>query len=492
MPVIVGVGQAIDRPADLEKSLSPIDLIARATDMAERDAGAKLVSAVDSVDVVKHVSAPYEDLPSLTTSALGVRPRRAVITDGSGNGPLREVQNAALKIQSGESDIALICGAEAQWSVDRARKNGVTLPWMPEKAPAPLFAAQPYANPLAVKYGLVAPADVYPLYENATTAAWGQTPAEARRESALIWSRMSEVAAANPFAWLGQQTEPDVIAEATASNRPLAWPYLKLMVALPSVNLGSATIVTSLGRARSLGIAADRMVFIHCGAAAREPDDYVMRDRYDSNASQTAVLKSILAQMGWTTSKFDFVDLYSCFPVVPKMARRLLGLGEDASLTAAGGLTFFGAPVHNYMSHAIAAMVGSLRSAPASFGLLYGQGGFVTKHHALVLSASRPSALLPEDYSVQKEADAARGPVPQLVTHEGPARIETFTVLHDRNGKPKAGIVVARTEDGRRALATVPPEDEAMIGFLKRMDRSPVGEIVKLETREGLSRCLFR
>ena len=47
--------------------------------------------------------------------------------------------------------------------------------------------------------------------------------------------------------------------------------------------------------------------------------------------------------------RFDAIELYSCFPVVPKMARRTLGLGPDVKPTVTGGLTFFGAPLNTYM-----------------------------------------------------------------------------------------------------------------------------------------------
>src|SRR3569833_2329267 len=70
------------------------------------------------------------------------------------------------------------------------------------------------------------------------------------------------------------------------------------------------------------------------------------------------------------------------------MARRTLGLGPDVEPTVTGGLTFFGAPLNTYMTHAACAMVRRLRGG-ARLGLLYGQGGFVTKHHALVVSRDR-------------------------------------------------------------------------------------------------------
>ena len=56
-------------------------------------------------------------------------------------------------------------------------------------------------------------------------------------------------------------------------------------------------------------------------------------------------------------------------------------------------------------------------------GLLYGQGGFVTKHHAAgaVARGAAAKAPLAQETSVQAEADARRGPVPDFV-EAAPAR----------------------------------------------------------------------
>ncbi|MGE4239044.1 hypothetical protein [Ramlibacter sp.] len=491
LPVIVGVGESIDRLESLENSKGPLDLIAEAVANAERDAGVPLAEITDQIDVVKHTSVSYDDLAALVKLRLRAGKATSTLSDGSGNGPLREMHNAALRIQRGEIQVALLTGSEAQRSVDHARKQGIRLPWMGKQEAGPVFRAQSYANPLAVKYGLEIPFQIYPLYENATAPLWGQTPQQARDESARIWANMSEVAARNACASARKPLTPREVAEQTANNRPLAWPYLKFMVAQPSVNVGAAIFLTSVGHARKLGIAEDRMVFLHGGAAAREPDDYLVRDSYGVNASQTTVLQTVLAQMGWDRSRFELVDLYSCFPVVPKMARRLLGIAEDGGLTIAGGLSFFGAPVHNYMSHAAAATVRQLRAARDGHALLYGQGGNVTKHHALVLSGRAPESLLPESFSVQAKADAARGPVPPLTdAYTGPATLETFTVMHDRHGEPTNGVVLVITPAGERALANVPASDTRTIAHLKSLARSPIGDTVQLRPGSaGLTEC---
>ena len=165
------------------------------------------------------------------------------------------------------------------------------------------------------------------------------------------------------------------------------------------------------------------------GASAEEPRDYLLRDQFYESHPQNAVLKAVMELAGGDGRKFDAIELYSCFPCVPKMARRTLGLGSDVQPTVTGGLTFFGAPLNTYMTHAACAMVRKLRNG-AKLGLLYGQGGFVTKHHALVLSRQASPEPLAQDSSVQSEADRNKGAVPDFVTEaSGKGTVESFTAL---------------------------------------------------------------
>jgi len=316
---------------------------------------------------------------------------------------------------------------------------------------------------------------VYPFYEAATSAHWGQTPREAMAESGQLWSTYSNVASQNPNAWLKRRFTSDEITKPTADNRLIAWPYTKLMVANPTVNMGAALLITSLAKAREAGIAEDRLVHVWGGASAEEPRDYLIRDQFFESHPQNAVLKAVMDLVGGDGRAFDAIELYSCFPCVPKMARRTLGLGPDVQPTVTGGLTFFGAPLNTYMTHAACAMVRKLRSG-AKLGLLYGQGGFVTKHHGLVLSRQAPQHALAQDSSVQAEADRHRRPVPEFVTEAaGQGAVESFTAIYGRNGEVEHGVVMLRTSDNARALARVPAHDGATLAHLLHMDRTPVG-----------------
>jgi acetyl-CoA C-acetyltransferase len=476
-PVIVGIGEFTHRDKSPEQGVEPIDLMARAMRLAEQDSGAPLLAALDSLDVVSEYSWPYADAPALLGERLGVVPARRVYGDAGGESPVRFIHDAAIHIANGESVVAAVTGAEARYTVDAAAKAGVTLPWTPQPADVKLVRGADLCHPIAVRLGASIPTAIYPFYENATAAHWGLTPRQAQQESALLWSRYSAVAESNQYAWRRRRMSPDEVATPGPDNRLIAWPYTRSMVANPSVNMGAAVLLTSVDHARRLGIPEARWVYVWGGAAAREPRDYLQRDQYHRSSAQDVVLETVLAQVGGDGGLFEALELYSCFPVVPKMARRTLGLAPGAQMTSTGGLSFFGAPLNDYMTHAAAGLVRALRAAPGKAGLLYGQGEFVTKHHALVLG-TRPS---PEgspsaSYSVQAEADARRGPVPLFVAcHTGPAVLETFTVLYGRDGLPTHGVVIARATSGERFMARVDRSEAATMRALLDLDRSPVG-----------------
>jgi acetyl-CoA C-acetyltransferase len=476
IPVIVGVGEIIDRPKEITDGLEPLTLLVEALKRAEADSGCKLLGEVGSLDVVNFLSWRYRDPEKLLCDRLGIKPKHAYYGPVGGESPIRYLHEAAQRIARGECSVAAVCGAEAQSTATKAERAGITLPWTPfaRDVEEPKRGAA-FQKPMAVKLGVFRPITVYPFYEAATSAHWGQTPREAMAESGALWSAYSSVASQNPNAWLKRRFSSDEITTPTADNRLIAWPYTKLMVANPTVNMGAAVLMTSLAKARAAGIAEDRLVHVWGGASAEEPRDYLIRDQFFESHPQNAVLKAVMDLVGGDGRAFDTIELYSCFPCVPKMARRTLGFSADVQPTVTGGLTFFGAPLNTYMTHAACAMVRKLRDG-TKLGLLYGQGGFVTKHHGLVLSRQAPAHALAQDTSVQAQADRHRGAVPEFVTEaSGKGAVESFTVIYGRGGEVERGVVMLRTSDNARALARVPANDSATLAHLLNMDRTPVG-----------------
>lgn len=475
IPVIIGVGQINDRPEDPDNGLDPLGLMVAALKRAEADSGITLLSKLDSVAVVDQIS--FRDLNPLDhklADALRASPSVCYQSEAPhGDTPIRLLNEAANRIGAGEIKLAAVAGAEALRTIaGRLAKHATPQSDVFEGVRKEAKREPGYAQ----QHGLNAPVDVYPLYENAGRASYGQTLAEAQQESGEIWSRFSQIAAGNEGAWIRKPLSPEDIITSNEKNRPLAFPYNKLMVANSSVNQGAGFIVASLAEARRLGIAEDKLIYVGMGAAAKEAYSFLQRDRYDRSVSMETSIRHTLELNKMSGADFDFVELYSCFPCVPKMARRILGWPVEKPATVFGGLTFGGGPIANYMSHAVVSMVDKLRHEGTN-GFLFANGGFATDNHCIVLS-NKPvaAAHFPQNFDYQAEADAAREAVPELdKDYVGTGTVETYTVFYGRDGSPKGGVVVARTPAGERTLAHVNVTDDAMVAFLTDGKAEPVG-----------------
>ncbi len=468
IPVIIGVGQFNDRANEHDA----LGLMVAALKKADADAGGGWINALDSIAVVNQISFPkLGDCAAHLAQHFGIAPKFVEQTPyPTGESPVQLLNEAANRIGAGEIEVAAIVGAEAlRTAAERARAA------TGEKKDALRDVASGGAKSVMHQHGLVAPTDLYPLYENATRAAWGQSLAEAQAESGAIWAGMSAVAAANDNAWIRTPLTADQITSADGDNRPIAFPYQKRMVANSSVNQGAGFIVTSLARAKAAGIAADQIVHVGMGAAAHEMHNMLKRDQYVQPAGMVVTIEETLKRNGLTVDDLDHVELYSCFPCIPKMARRILGWPLEKPITAFGGLTFGGGPIGNYMSHAIASMVDKLR-AERGTAFLFANGGYATHFHGIVLSANPlPQASFPHDFDVNPLADAQRGPVPETdEAYEGPATIESYTVFYNRDASVRFGTIIARTPANARVLARVDAGDEAMIAFLTDGKAEPV------------------
>jgi acetyl-CoA C-acetyltransferase len=211
-------------------------------------------------------------------------------------------------------------------------------------------------------------------------------------------------------------------------------------------------------------------VFLHAGADANYTDFVSNRDNLHSSPAIRTAGAAALELAGLTADDLAHVDLYSCFPAAVQVAALELGLGLDRQLTVTGGMTFAGGPWNNYTMHGIATMAGVLRDDPGSLGLCTANGGYLTKHSFGVYSTSPPAAGAFRWRSTQAEVDAM--PSRQVDdAPDGPAEIETYTVMHGRDGEPEQGLTALRMPDGRRAWGVTTDTDtmaamtvEEMIG----------------------------
>ncbi|MEH6723777.1 MAG: acetyl-CoA acetyltransferase, partial [Qipengyuania sp.] len=202
IPVIVGVGQVNDRPENPGDGLDPIHLMAEALRRADADAGGGLLAECDSLAVVAQLAWPQlNPVDGKLAEVLGIDPAHRMQTAmPNGDSPILLLNEAANRIGRGEAKICAVTGGEAlrtagQLAALKKRTDGA-------KPNALRDASHRVRKGYAQGYGLVVPTDVYPLYENAGRAAYGQSLAEGQAESGAIWAGMSEVAAQSEGAWI--------------------------------------------------------------------------------------------------------------------------------------------------------------------------------------------------------------------------------------------------------------------------------------------------
>lgn len=118
-PVIIGVGDFINRSTHLADALEPLQLMLNAIEAALDDTNLSptslhhLRASIDSLDVVRTWTWPYPDLPGLISERLGIEPRRKHYTAHGGNQPAVVLDEAARRVARGEVRVAVLSGGEA-------------------------------------------------------------------------------------------------------------------------------------------------------------------------------------------------------------------------------------------------------------------------------------------------------------------------------------------------------------------------------------------
>jgi len=460
-PVIVGVGQLNQRTDDPAAAAEPADLMADAARLAAADSGGSdVLRAIRSVRIVNLLSWPYRDPGALVAERLGVDGPHTACSEGGGQIVGTLVSRTASDILRGDVDAVLIAGAEAWRTRTAVRRSGDVLAWTEQAdgvAPDEVIGAPlDMWHPAELARGIRFPIQVYPMFEHAFRAGLGRGVAEHRREVATLWARFSEVAVANLHAWDRERHTAEEIDDAGPGNRMVGFPYTKLLCSNERVDQAGAVIVCSVERAEALGIPRDRWVFPHACAEARAP---LVSERVSLGDSPMvrAAGETLWALAGAGPGDVAHVDLYSCFPSAVEVQATELGFGLDRDLTVTGGMRFAGGPWNDYPMHALASMVDRLRADPGSRGVVSANGGYISKL-AIGLFSTEPPGSAFRAGSPQDALDAT----PRRAVDEAPdgrATVETYTVMHGRDGEPTEGFVGCITADDRRAWGQVTDAD---------------------------------
>jgi len=462
-PILVGVAQLEQRIDDPRTSREPIELMIDAVRQAATDAGSRqLLDAAGSIRVIRGIW-QYQNPARAIGDAIGNPRAETAMTQYGGNFVQTTVNQSALDIQNGIHDIIIITGAECGNTQAKARRAGVELQWQAlPGTPDRIFGEdKDMRHPAEKAMRIGQPIQLYPIFENALRHHRGESVAAHLERISELWAGFSRVAAGNPHAWIRDAKTALEIRTISASNRPVSFPYPKLMNSNNNVDQGAALIMCSESKARALGIPRDKWIYPWTGTDAH--DHYYVSNRenlYTSPAIRIAGRRA-LELAGLTPADLDMVDVYSCFPVAVQVAAAEIGLDTTRPLTITGGLTFAGGPLNNYVMHSIARGVELLRERPGTRGLITANGGYLTKH-AFGVYSSEPPAKPFQHQDVQDEVDAT--PTRDVaMDHTGAATVEGYTVMYGADG-PSVGHVVCLLADGRRTWANCNEPDvlEAM------------------------------
>ena len=483
-PVLIGAGQLTGHDTVPERSAPATELVARAARAAAADAGLgpDALRGLDALTVLRfypdtthRFPSPFgraANPPAAVARRLGARPPELRYTHPGGNMPQWLVNDYCERIAAGDVDLALIGGGEVLRTMREARRAGVALDWEePDDPPEEVGDPRRGWNDHEDLHGMRAAIVFYPLFENAIRHRRGRSVPEHRLAMGRLFERFAAVAARNPLATRREGFGADEIAEVRPDNRMVGFPYPKLMNANAYVDQAAALLLCSVGRARELGVGEDRWVFVHGVADAVEHWYVSERPDYHSCEAMRVGARKALDMAGLALGDCAFFDLYSCFPSAVEVACEGFGLAEDdpRGLTVTGGLPYFGGPGNNYVTHAIAEMVGRVRAAPGRFGMVTANGNFLTKHAFGIYGTEPWRGPWRRERPAAYQAALDARPIPPLALRPaGAARIETYTVMHGRDGRPELGVVIGRLDaTGERFLANTPAGDAATLAVLE-------------------------
>jgi acetyl-CoA C-acetyltransferase len=465
--VLIGSGQFLQRSTSLEDALHPTAMMCEAIGLAAADAGLASLPNPDAIRVVSLLSWKYGNPAHLIAEQLHLSPTELGLSTNGGNSPQSLVNATAKQIQAGQLDLAVLTGGEASRTRMRARKQGVEPQWpkAPEDA-LPRIIGDEFvmAHPAEIERKIYWPVQIYPMFETAIRAAAGRGVEEHQIVISELWARFSAVAATNPNAWIREAKTAEEIRTVGPDNRMIGYPYPKYMNSNNDVDMAAALIVCSVEKARALGVPEDRWIFVHSGSDCHEHPFVSNRWSFHDTPAIRLGGQRALELAGVGIDDIDIVDLYSCFPSAVQLGAQSLGLPLDRQLTRTGGLPFAGGPWNNYVMHAIATTMNDLRDRPGAKGLVWGNGGYTTKHAFGIYSTEPPAEGFRHAYP-QDEIDAMpRRDVALPADAAGPTTIEAYTVMHSRDGLPERVIATCLVEGGRRAWGT--SEDPATAAAL--------------------------
>lgn len=474
-PVIIGVGQASERPQDEGyEALSHMDLAGRALQAAIDDcrATSPVAPAIEHLSAIRQFEISYEaavapfgksDNPARSIAKrVGANPERAVLEVTGGQEPQKLVGEIAEHIAHCEFELGAIVGAEAISTVLALAKAGQKPDWS-EEIGGDLddrgYGSERIFEKEWLMHATLGVIGGYACADNARRHRLGLSLQEYRQQVGELFAPFTKFAAANPHAAAPVERSAEELATVTDRNRIVAEPYTRMTVARDQVNQGAAILIASVKKARELGVPEDRWVYIHGVTSANELKVLRRPDLSRSPAANASIERALdLTGIGFDDVRH--IDLYSCFaaPVFNVIEHFGIAPDDPRGLTLTGGLPFFGGAGNNYSSHAIAEAVARCREDRGSFALVGANGGVLSKY------ATGTYSTQPADWNAHiryHRMSVPQAPEPLDSAPEGDVTVESYTWSVGKDADKVRSSVIVRTAEGKRALISPDYKDDA-------------------------------
>lgn len=495
-PILIGAAQQTWRETDTTRT--PIDALSDVSLLALEDTGIDgIAAAIDTVAMVRFIADTDPGTGALfprnpgkhVAQRLGISDARHYQGTIGGNTPQYLVNHFANSLAAGEVSAVLISGAELLATLFSALRSGADIsawPGASEAEATTIGEERDGLNETEKQYSLYEPINTYPLFENSLRHHLGRTIDEHQQHIATICSNMSRVASENPRAWKPEALSPEQVSHVNPKNRYIGFPYTRAMNPVLAVDMAASIVMTTVGKARELGIDNSHWIYFRGGADVNDCWYVSQRPSLHESPAIRLAWQSVSAASGIGVDEVTDFDIYSCFPSAVQVACNEIGLSplDSRGVTVTGGLPYMGGPGNNYSLHAIAQMVTRLRERGTGHGLVTANGLYLTKH-SLGLYSTQPASgpWQPLDSSsLQRQLDE----LPRIAVAGDPvgqATVETFTVAYDRNG-PSKGIIVARNKQGERILALSPPDAAAL---QQLVSNDPIGRTGQVRSENGIN-----
>ncbi len=463
-PVLVGAAAVVQRGDDPNQLAEPLDLMEESGRLAADDAGSpRVLTELDRIWAPRGFWA-YADPGRILGERYGAKGAKTVVAE---IGILQStiLGKACEAIAKGESEVAMIVGAEARDRANRFQRAGQDVPLTDQSEGTPdevLVPHQEIMGQLEIELGLITPIIQYSMIDNALRAHEGQSLAEHRDELGRLWGDFNEVAVDNEDAWNRTPRTPEEIVTPGEGNRMLAYPYTKSLVSQWNVNQAGAVIVCSLEKAQALGL--DESRFVYPLAVVDNEHMVTLSERRDlwrspgfANAGKRA-----FDYVERTPDEIDHFECYSCFPAAVRTQQREMGIPLDRRVTQTGGMTFGGGPLNNFVIQSWVKMVETIRATPGSYGCVTAVSGLITKQGVAVFGSEPASKPFLHDFVTEETRE---GQAVQAVEGgaTGRGKIVAYTVSHDPNAAHGVAMIVD-LDDGRRTMRVIDDPDWMALG----------------------------